>query len=84
MAPADTKSLIRDHSTVAPSLPRAESPQTWARSDLDIQSWGDPGYTNTVSSTPIVAAANANWESAREREGFYLYLAWVEIGHSKP
>ena len=31
-------------------------------------------HTHRVSSPPIAAVANANWNNAREREGFHLHL----------
>ena len=69
--------MVRDHSVVTPFPPRAGKPRTQARSDLDIQSQGDTRYTYTASNTPIASATNT-WESAREREGFSLYLGRVE------
>ena len=68
------ESLVRGHRFVAPFPTRADSPQTQAGIDLDTESWGDPGYTHTQSSTPITAVANANQESVRERERDYLHL----------
>ena len=35
-------------------------------------------HTHRVSSTPIATGANTNWETCREREGFYLHLGLVE------
>ena len=56
-----------------PPLPGQGTPRpgpgvTWE----DTQSREDPGYTHTVGSTSIACVPNANWESAREREGLYL------------
>ena len=69
VVPAAMKSLARDHSLAALSPPRAGNPQTWSKSDVDTQSWGDPGYKHTVISTPIAAAPNANRERNSETRG---------------
>ena len=41
-------------------------------------------HTQTARSTPTAVAANTNWESAREREGFCLHLGEAEeAGHAQ-
>ena len=90
MGPEAVESLVRGHSFKAPSPPRAEGPQTWARTDLNTKSMADPGYTrtHTHTSTCTAAAANAHLKSARERGGFYRYLGpgggLVEAGSGQP
>ena len=48
---AAMENLVRNHSFAVPSPPRTENPQTRARSNLDTQSWGDPGYRHTEQAT---------------------------------
>ena len=61
--------------------PRPGLGVTWIHKVREIQAT----HTHThTSSTPIAAAANTNWESAGEREGFFLHLGGMqEYGHSK-
>ena len=72
VAPAAMESLVKDHSFVAPSFPRAGNPQIWARSDLDTQSPGDPGCTHTHSKQHTHSYSNKCPVGECQKEGGIL------------
>ena len=54
--------------------PRPRLGITWIHKVGEIQATHTHTHIHRVSGTLIAAAANINWDSARETEGFYLHL----------
>ena len=85
MAPATAEILVRNHSFTASFPFREGNPQTWAGVTWIHKVGRSRLLTHTVSSTPIALVENANWESARERDGYYLLLGQAkEAGYCQP
>ena len=72
MGPEAVESLVRGHSFKAPSPPRAEGPQTWARTDLNTKSMADPGYTRTHTHQHMHSCSGKRPPKECQREGGIL------------